>query len=64
MLRLTAPLSDAVGGLPGIPAGLGEMIRAGDGVTYWARHEKATAELGFAPRGLEQGIADTWGRTA
>jgi UDP-glucose 4-epimerase len=40
-----------------------EVIRAGDNVTYWAKHDKATAELGFNPRSLEQGIRDTWGTT-
>lgn len=54
--RLTMP--------PGLPANSGEVIRAGDGVTYWARHDKATAELGFNPRSLEQGVADTWGKAA
>ena len=62
LLRLVAPINDRVGGLPGFPANLGETIRAGDGVTYWASHEKATSELGFNPRSLEQGIADTWGQ--
>jgi dihydroflavonol-4-reductase len=62
LLRLVAPISDAAGGLPGLPADLGEAIRASDGVTYWAGHEKATSELGFRPRSLEEGVADTWGR--
>jgi len=62
LLRLIAPLNDRIGGLPGLPADLGETIRAGDGVTYWASHAKATAELGFHPRSLEKGVADTWGR--
>ena len=60
LLRLTAPINDLLGGLPGFPANLGETIRAGDGVTYWASHDKAARELGFNPRSLEQGIADTW----
>ena len=34
---------------------------AGDGVTYWAKHDKATARARLQPRSLEQGIADTWG---
>ena len=38
-----------------------QTIGASDGVTYWASHDKATRELGFAPRTLEQGIVDTWG---
>jgi dihydroflavonol-4-reductase len=62
LLKLIAPINDRLGGLPGFPANLGEAIRAGDGVTYWASHDKATRELGFKPRSLEQGVADTWGR--
>ena len=61
LLRLIAPLSDRVGHLPMMPTGMREVISAADGVTYWASHDKATRELGFAPRSLEQGIADTWG---
>lgn len=61
LLRLIAPINDRLGGLPGLPHNLGETIRAGEGVTYWAKHDKATAELGFQPRSLEQGIADLWG---
>jgi dihydroflavonol-4-reductase len=63
LLRLIAPISDRFGGLPGLPANLTETIRAADGVTYWAVHDKATAELGFNPRSLEAGVADTWGAT-
>ena len=61
LARFAAPLNDALGGLPGMPANLRETISASDGVTYWASHAKATRELGFEPRSLEQGIADTWG---
>ena len=65
LLRLVAPLNDRVGGLPGFPANLRETIAAADNVTYWANHAKATRELGFKPRGLRQGVVDTWGdRTA
>lgn len=61
-LRLMAPINDRLGGLPGMPGNMRETIRASDHVTYWASHEKATRELGFNPRGLEQGIVDTWGK--
>jgi nucleoside-diphosphate-sugar epimerase len=64
LLKLIAPLNDRIGGLPGLPSNLSEAISAGDGVTYWAKHDKATAELGFKPRSLEQGIVDTWGKPA
>ena len=40
-----------------------ETIASGEGVTYWGNHDKAAAELGFAPRTLAQGVADTWGGT-
>jgi nucleoside-diphosphate-sugar epimerase len=62
LLRLTAPLSDRLGGLPGMPANLQETVRSSAGITYWASHDKATRELGFNPRGVEQGVADMWGR--
>jgi len=61
LLRILAPLNDRVGGLPGLPPNIREAISAAEGVTYWAKHHKATAELGFRPRSLEQGIVDTWG---
>jgi dihydroflavonol-4-reductase len=62
LLQLLAPLNDRFGGLPGLPPNLSETISAGENVTYWATHDKATAELDFRPRSLEQGIVDTWGR--
>ncbi len=61
LLRALAPINDRLAHLPRLPKNLGEVISAGEGVTYWAKHDKATAELGFRPRLLEQGIADTWG---
>ena len=41
---------------------LRDLIRASDGVTYWAKDDRARRELGYAPRGLEQGLRDTFGR--
>jgi hypothetical protein len=55
LLRLVRPL----GGLIGQP-NLGEVISAAAGVTYWATADKAIAELGFAPRGIDEGLADTF----
>jgi dihydroflavonol-4-reductase len=63
LLRITAPLNDRLGGLPGLPVNMGETISASAGVTYWVSHDKATNELGFNARSLEQGVADTWERT-
>ncbi|MGI8998629.1 MAG: NAD-dependent epimerase/dehydratase family protein [Candidatus Limnocylindria bacterium] len=61
LLRLFAPINDRLGGLPGLPTNIAETISSAEGVTYWAKHDKATAELDFRPRSLEQGIVDTWG---
>ena len=61
LLRAVAPLNDRLGGLPGMPANARETISSAEGVTYWANHDKAASELGFAPRTLEQGVRDTWG---
>ncbi len=63
LLRALAPLNDRLGGLPGLPPNLAETISAAENVTYWASHDKASRELGFDPRPLEQGVADTWGRS-
>ncbi len=60
VLRLMAPLSALSRGRLGIPADLGEVIAAGDGVTYWASHAKASGDLGFAPRALEDGLRATF----
>jgi nucleoside-diphosphate-sugar epimerase len=61
LLRLMAPLSGPFGGRLGIPADLAEVLSAADGVTYWASHARASAEVGFAPRALETGLRDTFG---
>ena len=62
LLKLTAPINDRLGGLPGLPQNMREVLSASAGVTYWVSHDKATRELGFNPRSLEQGVGDTWGR--
>jgi nucleoside-diphosphate-sugar epimerase len=60
VLRLLAPLADRAGGVAGMPRNLSEVVRASEGVTYWASHDKAASELGWQPRGLEQGLRDTF----
>jgi dihydroflavonol-4-reductase len=62
LLRAIAPVSDRLGGLPGLPGNLSEVVRASDGVTYWVDHEKANTELGWRPRSLEVGLHDTFER--
>ena len=43
----------------GQPPNLRELISSADGVTFWAKHDKAIAELGYSPRGLEAGLRET-----
>jgi nucleoside-diphosphate-sugar epimerase len=59
-LRALAPVGPLVGKLMGQPPNLRELISSGDGVTFWAKHDKAIAELGYSPRGLESGLRDTF----
>jgi dihydroflavonol-4-reductase len=55
LLRLIAPAGRLVG-----QSNLREVVNAAAGVTYWASADKATRELGFAPRSLEDGLRATF----
>jgi nucleoside-diphosphate-sugar epimerase len=59
MLKVLTPVGPIVGKLMGQPPNLSELISSADGVTFWARHDKAISELGYAPRPLEPGLRDT-----
>jgi dihydroflavonol-4-reductase len=59
MIKATAPLGPVVGPMLGFGPNLGEIIKAADRVTYWAKDDKARQELGYSPRPLEQGLRDT-----
>lgn len=59
MAKLSAPLGPVVGPMMGFPPNLSEAIRAAHKVTYWAGHDKAEAELGYAPRDLDTGLRQT-----
>jgi len=59
MMKALAPIGPVVGKLIGQPPNLRELISSADGVTFWASHEKATRELGYQPRGMEQGMRQT-----
>ena len=60
VLRPLVPAGPLVGRLTGTAPNLRELISASDGVTYWARDDKARAELGYAPRGLRDGLRVTF----
>ena len=59
LLKVLSPLGPVIGPAMGVGPNLGEIVKASDGVTYWAKDDKARRELGYAPRGLEQGLRDT-----
>jgi nucleoside-diphosphate-sugar epimerase len=59
LLKAMTPIGPLVGKLFGQPPNLRELISSADGVTFWASHEKASRELGYAPRGLEEGWRQT-----
>jgi len=59
LLKALTPIGPLVGKLMGQPPNLRELISSADGVTFWASHEKASRELGYAPRGMEDGWRQT-----
>jgi dihydroflavonol-4-reductase len=58
LIKAMAPFGPVVGKVMGTGPNLREIIASADGVTFWAKHDKAIAELGYSPRGLEQGLRD------
>jgi dihydroflavonol-4-reductase len=56
LLRTVTPLGGLIGRVAAGAPNLREMVRASDGVTYWATDAKARVELGYAPRDLESGL--------
>jgi len=58
LMKAMTPIGPVVGKLMGQPPNLGELISSADGVTFWAKHDKAMEQLGYSPRGLEQGLRD------
>jgi dihydroflavonol-4-reductase len=55
-LRIGARLAPNGGALVGQPPNVAEILRASDGVTYWASSAKAETELGYRSRALDQGV--------
>jgi nucleoside-diphosphate-sugar epimerase len=59
LMKMMIPIGPLVGKMMGQPPNLRELISAADGVTFWATNEKAQRELGYEPRGIEDGIRAT-----
>jgi nucleoside-diphosphate-sugar epimerase len=58
LMKAMIPIGPLVGKLMGQPPNLRELISSADGVTFWASYDKAKNELGYEPRGLEQGLRE------
>ncbi len=59
VMKALTPVGPLVGKLMGQPPNLRELISSADGVTFWASYEKAGRELGYSPRGMEEGFRQT-----
>jgi nucleoside-diphosphate-sugar epimerase len=59
LMKAMTPFGPIVGKVMGQGPNLRELISSADNVTFWAKHDKAMAELEYSPRGLEQGLRDT-----
>jgi len=60
LVRLGSHAPAALARAAGLPDDLGEVLRAGLGVTYWASSAKAATELGYRPRDLGTGLRATF----
>ncbi len=56
LMKALTPIGPLVGKMMGQPPNLRELISSADGVTFWASYEKAKGELGYEPRGLDEGL--------
>jgi dihydroflavonol-4-reductase len=59
VLKVVAPAGPVVGKLMGFPPNFRELITVSDGVTYWAKDDKARERLGYTPRDLDTGLRET-----
>ncbi len=61
LMKAMTPMGPIVGKMMNQGPNRRELISSADNVTFWAKHDKAVAELGYSPRGLEQGLRDMLG---
>ncbi|HET9591736.1 MAG TPA: NAD-dependent epimerase/dehydratase family protein [Solirubrobacterales bacterium] len=59
LMKAMIPLGPVVGKVMGQPPNLRELISSADNVTFWASYDKAQKELGYSPRGMEEGLRQT-----
>jgi nucleoside-diphosphate-sugar epimerase len=61
VLKAVAPAGPVIGKIMGFPPNFKELISVSNGVTYWAKDDKARERLGYAPRDLDTGLRQTMG---
>jgi nucleoside-diphosphate-sugar epimerase len=59
LIKMAIPIGPLVGRAMGFPPNLRELVRTSDGVTFWAKDDKARRELGYAPRDMDTGLRQT-----
>lgn len=59
LMKAMVPIGPLVGKVMGQPPNLRELISSADNVTFWASYDKAQRELGYSPRGMEEGLRQT-----
>ena len=64
VLKAVAPAGPVLGKIMGFPPNFKELISVSDGVTYWAKDDKARERLGYSPRDLDTGLRQTLSATA
>lgn len=60
LVRLGSKAPAVLARAAGLPDDLGEVMRVGLGVTYWASSAKAATELSYRPRDLASGLRATF----
>jgi dihydroflavonol-4-reductase len=63
VLKAVAPAGPVIGKVMGFPPNFKELISVSNGVTYWAKDDKARERLGYAPRDLATGLRQTLAAT-
>ena len=59
MVKASIPIAPLVTRMMSMPPNLRELIKASNGVTYWATDAKARRELGYTSRSLDEGLQET-----
>ena len=61
LIKSMVPMQKVVTKAMGLPPNMRELISSSDGVTFWASWAKAERELGYRPRDMKTGFAQTFG---